>query len=288
MNEMLDMKTIIDIGFVLFVVAICARSLRGGTGNGAANLTAAWKGELEQLTGSLRELVDEASASSRNLDRKLIQRKKELESLLLELDQRAASFQDQEEDDYPNETWRVEPKPRSQPVRASEPAAERYTDHAQKIEKALQKKKEQLQAKEVKKPMRSQLAATLASQIEITKEKEEKEFINNPTSITDPVALSIAKRLLLAGKELHVIARKIDVPVSEIRALETYLRSEGYLIEDPRAVAPTRAIVKESSSVAPRNVTRSSAQQVVELEAEVNQRSSLEDLVDEIEDRTSF
>ena len=94
--------------------------------------------------------------------------------------------------------------------------------------------------------------------------------------------------MLLAGKELHVIARKIDVPVSEIRALETYLRSEGYLIEDPRAVAPTRAIVKESSSVAPRNVTRSSAQQVVELEAEVNQRSSLEDLVDEIEDRTSF
>lgn len=283
---MLDYKTLIDIGFVLFVVAICARSLRGGTSSASTNnLTAAWKVELEQLTTSLRELVDEASASSRNLDRKLQQRKKELESLLLELNQRSAALQE-DDDDLPNETWRVEP--RSKQAKGNERSSERYSEHVQKIEKALQKKKEQLQAKEAKKPLRNQLAATLASQIEVTNEKEEKEFLNNPTSITDPVALSIAKRLLLAGKELHVIARKIEVPVSEIRALETYLRSEGYLIEDPRTVAASKPIAKESTSAVQRNTSRRSAQQAVELENIVSERTSLEDLVDEIEDRTSF
>ncbi len=47
------------------------------------------------------------------------------------------------------------------------------------------------------------------------------------TSIMDVVTYRIARRLLTAGKELHIVARKVDLPVSEIRLLDQLMREEA-------------------------------------------------------------
>lgn len=52
------------------------------------------------------------------------------------------------------------------------------------------------------------------------------------TSIMDLVTYRIARRLLDSGKELHVVARKVDMPVSEIRLLDNLMRQEKKIKEE--------------------------------------------------------
>jgi len=280
MVDMLDIKTLVDIGFVMLVVAICARSVRGGE-NAGQQLTQAWKGELDTLAESLRELVDEAAASSRNLDRRLMQRKRELELLLGEIDSKTSSINNSQEkeaeDDFPNETWKVAAKerPRSKLTKAQRQA--RYEEHLAKIEQAMASKR----SKEAANQSRGgDLKKSLVEQIEATKEKQENEFLNNPTSITDPVALSIAKRLLLSGKSAQVIAKKLDVPVVEIQEFAAYLQAEGEL-------RPKKAVQAESTAS---SYTRAGSsprgKETIELEEVFDEDSSLETLIDQIEDRS--
>ncbi len=42
----------------------------------------------------------------------------------------------------------------------------------------------------------------------------------------DPVAYKIARRLLLQGQEIHVVARKLELPLSEVRILDKLVREE--------------------------------------------------------------
>lgn len=57
--------------------------------------------------------------------------------------------------------------------------------------------------------------------------EEEDDEIFSRLSIMDKTAYKIARRLLAAGAEIHVVARKLDLPVSEIRLLDRLMREHG-------------------------------------------------------------
>jgi hypothetical protein len=55
---------------------------------------------------------------------------------------------------------------------------------------------------------------------------KETDILTTP-SIIDPTTYSVARRLLARGAELHVVARKLEIPLAEVRLLDKLMRSEG-------------------------------------------------------------
>ncbi|HQH27543.1 MAG TPA: hypothetical protein PLP17_09130 [Oligoflexia bacterium] len=70
-------------------------------------------------------------------------------------------------------------------------------------------------------------ANSLLNEIEILRSDPVEGEAFSRTSIIDPATFHIARRLLKEGKEIHVVARKLELPVSEIRSLERMLRQEA-------------------------------------------------------------
>ena len=68
-------------------------------------------------------------------------------------------------------------------------------------------------------------AKSLATGIELIAQKEMTDE-SKPPAGTDPVAYKIARRLLFAGKEIHVVARKLGLALSEVRVIDKLLRDE--------------------------------------------------------------
>lgn len=262
----LGFQWLVDVGFVLFVTAACLHSLfRDNTS--ADRRRAAWQTELKELEQTLRGLIAEAGAASSNLDRNLLQRKRELEALLKRIEekdvtqqpaastrrttaspQREPNFSLGEENDLPNETWkRPVRKQAAEPVAAAKPkvpvarpakpqeepewksgyfeleqlinSAEDSVSLSQSIAAAVPPAR-----REAKQPM---LAATgLSEQIETINMSAAENDTFNMTSIMDQSTYRIARRLLKEGNELHIVARKLDLPVSEIRLLDKLMRRE--------------------------------------------------------------
>ena len=72
-------------------------------------------------------------------------------------------------------------------------------------------------------------ARSLAAQIEKLKTKPldpEEEILPPPPPGVDPIAFKVARRLLAQGREIHVVARKIELPVAEVRMIERMMRIE--------------------------------------------------------------
>ncbi|OVE80022.1 hypothetical protein BVY02_01480, partial [bacterium J17] len=84
MFEQISIQTIIDSAFVGFVVYTCWRSLSSSPEKAVANLGALNR-EYQSNEMKLKELIGEAGATGRNLERRLSKRKEELEKLLEEL-----------------------------------------------------------------------------------------------------------------------------------------------------------------------------------------------------------
>ncbi|OVE80211.1 hypothetical protein BVY02_01035, partial [bacterium J17] len=190
------------------------------------------------------------------------------------------------EDDLPNETWRTPPKWRSaargsqieteasseerstikleshleealentadtlapgmssSPNRVSQPAARRSSRDA-KPERTTERK---TASATQQKANLSKRLKEMASK-ELGDEETSSDPIYQQTAIVDPVAFKIAKRLLNSGKEIHVVARKLDLPVSEVRLLDSLLRQESKLadaeiVEEPVVEEP---VVEETT-----------------------------------------
>jgi hypothetical protein len=97
--------------------------------------------------------------------------------------------------------------------------------------------------------------------------------------MTDPIAYRIARRLLSQGIEIHVVARKLDLPVSEIRMLDRLMLDEAEASERRPAVYRRVEPIPERKIVRSQNATAQGSRQ---------QRSSLEldvELTERYEDR---
>lgn len=223
MTFVANLSTLIDIAFVGFVSFACWRSMRSAAEvpHAAAEL---WRNELKELEKVLRSLIDEAGTASAALDRRLARRKEEIEALLKRAEgvssstqsprtpaknpalarQRTAPPRETEvlelEDDLPNESWGARAKRQA-----------RELSEEDRIEQLVSRQRDTVQ---LSKP---------AGDEELNA-AQQRTFAQ--LSMTDPIAYKIARRLLSQGIEIHVVARKLDVPLSEIRVLDRLMREE--------------------------------------------------------------
>jgi len=75
-----------------------------------------------------------------------------------------------------------------------------------------------------KRSLAAQIEAIRSAAQEETDLQAERTF--KQLNIMDPTAYRIARRLLASGGEIHVVARKLDLPVSEVRLLDRLMREE--------------------------------------------------------------
>jgi hypothetical protein len=268
-------QSLVDIGFVLFVIAACYQSLFS---SGGSRTSAQAVHQTRQLESSLREMIDEASAAGSNLNRSLLKRKDELQSLIQKIDEAKLEAQTVieaprpqplsiprrasapaapapkqiVEEDLPNDSWRdglsatvtlEELADRSSDTiqiskAASKPVeqkpVETASDESRTIESLTQQLNTMLRAEQAKK-------LGLGNEIEVMKDSAKqplnKGFVG---SSVDPSVYRIARRLLASGKEIHVVARKLELPVAEVRLIDRMLREElGEAVSN--SVSPARA-----------------------------------------------
>ncbi|MFN8388901.1 MAG: hypothetical protein U0136_01265 [Bdellovibrionota bacterium] len=258
-----NFSSIVDIGFVLLVTAACLKGLSTGA-SPAERVAERWRNELRELEKVLRNLISEASTASSSLDRRLLRRKAELEQLLKQIENgapvRAASkpkpaakpagdtWELGEIGELPNDSWKVAAEQSAEETGTEESFDPGDTSELDELmgdtvdSVSLSRASQQLaRTAAPKAPMPSILRPpaqkTLSSKIEIikspaeTEEKTPEEIAEEKTfskmSIMDPTAYRIARRLLASGTEIHIVARKLDLPASEVRLLDKLMRQEG-------------------------------------------------------------
>lgn len=214
-----------------------------------------WSVELRELEQALRGLITEAGDASSKLDRSLLQRKTDLENLLKKLNQEelkakkrlAGSSNAQgkapvnslnSELDLPNESWLSCTKPQD----SLSDLIEATTDRVSLSNN----------------PKARTLAAKLA-QLNDAEEMltEEEEATYKQLNILDKSAYRIARRLLSSGTEIHVVARKLEMTVGEVRMLERLMRQESQTSEQnalntikPEEKIPSTKIIRSEAKPA--------------------------------------
>lgn len=238
---------IADIGFGLLVAGICLRTLLTDK-DSLLKQRALWKHELTELEKSLQTLIMEATESSQVFDTRIQRRQRELQELLDKAEARIATITNT------SENFKMIPVDRKSNTRHSTNTASNtargnnnniYEDEdswtiSERGERRLSQEIEVLEDKSTRSQSsqaqlqqrieRQRIATKQAKEeakIQEEKEAEEDLEIFKHTSIVDPIVFRIAKRLLLEGKELHVVARKLELPVSEIRHLDGLLREQA-------------------------------------------------------------
>ena len=221
-----------------------------------------WQGELQQVEGVLRRLVADATSASQSLDRQLSRRHEELAALARRIDQHnteqnvrlnpellaianenavSAAAPQSLLDDLPNPTW----------LKSSKPAVS---------QKAKNKHTEQFDTENQARAIEP--LPGLSSEIEVEKQLEspppsshEAIIAALPSALgvsmlsnTDIAAYRVAARLLANGKEIHVVARKLGLPIHEIRGLDLLLRGETQVKDESSAAA-----YEETASKQPRH-----------------------------------
>ncbi len=234
---------IADIGFGLLVAGICLRTLLTDK-DSLLKQRALWKHELTELEKSLQTLIMEATESSQVFDTRIQRRQRELQELLDKAEARIATITNT------SENFKMVPADRKSNTRHSTNSTRTNTNNiyededswiiSERGERRLSQDIEMLDDKSTRtQSTQTQLQQRLERQriatkqakeeakIQEEKEAEEDLEIFKHTSIVDPIVFRIAKRLLLEGKELHVVARKLELPVSEIRHLDGLLREQA-------------------------------------------------------------
>jgi len=228
MFDTFSIEQFVDIGFILLVSGACLRSLFHNT-EAQEQRIKLWKSELGQTTELLRELVTEASSASMNLDRSLGRRKDELEKLLHKIESVGTIVLEKitqaEDDDLPNDSWRkpLDFKKLNKSTSTNRTGLSDLVDSQDDRISLSIKASERLDQAAAE---RVQQKSNLSKQVRVTRaEAPELEF-EPRNSVIDPVAYKVARRLLTRGQEIHVVARKLELPLSEVRLLDKVIRQE--------------------------------------------------------------
>ena len=217
---------IIDISLVGLLAYLCVQVLLLKAQKNNAQTSSIVSDELSSLENSLRGLLQEAKNSSLQLDKTLVSRKNELVDLLDQLQTKETNIKAkvQEQEELPNDSWSKPSKFKA--YKEIREAAKTNTEHAQEIEQLLKEKKDPVTLSSNSLLQKQQLA----NEIEIVREQKPvlqiKKSKSTMQTIKDPTALKIATRLLQEGKEIHVVARKLEIPLADVRALDLQLRGE--------------------------------------------------------------
>ena len=265
---------VVDIGFIIAVMAVCFQVLFGAS-DSLHRKTKRWKDELRYLEDTLRTLIAEAGATGNNLNRNLVKRKEELTALLQQIEEaklneladretraaRPAPRRQPPVEDLPNESW----APKAAPRKSEASLPDEQGDYLElqalatpdevtistQVRRAPVAQASAAQAKPSK-PTSTKIVSELAKQIEISRKRENESHPRGFSGASaDQTVYRIAERLLRSGKEIHVVARKLEIPLSEVRLIESQIRSEdGIPMEEPVAVvrAPQDAVLVSNSN----------------------------------------
>ena len=240
--ESFSLEQLIDLGLVAMVVLaghqfLFAKGVSITKGE-AQDLPAKGVGkitnELKNVEATLRELISEAGAAGSRLNHSLLERQHELEQLLGQLrssesnirgqqlsnrergseESSQAELQSEVIDDLPNQTWLEEKKEDSLGSKA-----QLKQDNVSISAEALKSSRTQQKPDSKLQSLKEKVEVAVAKSNETT----EAPPIN---SAIDPVAYRVAQRLLGRGEEIHVVSRKLDMPLAEVRLLDRLLRKK--------------------------------------------------------------
>ena len=223
-----------DSAFVLLVMFACWRALSGSTNSGN---TKRWKQELSVLESSLRDIVSEATIASGTLDKQLMRRQEDLELLLRRIEKAQVNFAELRHQDNPDQSRAVgraqhqaSRLPANEPGRFKDDAATSPTDKYLDSERSpvdfndstFTDEDEDLPNPTWRKrqPTVPQAAPPLRQQIEMVRANDSARAERELLRTIDPVALRVAERLLQSGQKIHVVARKLELSIAQVRAID--------------------------------------------------------------------
>lgn len=240
-------QNIIDCAFPLFVAALCIRCwllTKVLSGNKAQ----AWQEELKAVEESIKGLITKATTASNNLDRTLIIRKRELETLLQKLEQNSkhgfstkkkSSYQitagtssENLLEDLPNQTWE---KTKSRILTEDNKFASKtqpwtlkheYIEPVKSKDRLIELAETEADQVSISRTSNPTLQRSLVNSIEIINEEQSTEKLFSQLNFPDITTFNVARRLLKEGHEIHIVSRKLDVPVAEVRMLDSLMRNE--------------------------------------------------------------
>jgi hypothetical protein len=226
----IGLEAIIDIGFVILVVGLCGHNVFIAT-RSAEKRSKQFYQELRDLEKSLRSLIDQAATQSHQFEQSLGRKKHELEFLLRNLESIESSAKASGViNEFPNETWNRPNRPSRGMNEYTLGDEDNYTIELEQVAN-LQQDKINISRARTPKESKQVIAdprkarKTLNEKIQVSK---------NGIPIRrgpDPVPYRIARRLLASGQEIHVVARKLELPLSEVRLIDKLIRSgenEGF------------------------------------------------------------
>lgn len=250
--ESLGFAQLIDICFVA-LVTICCLSALASTSNRGENRAREWKRELEELRRSLELLISEAATASRSLDKSLSERQEQLADLLARIE---SSAEVRAAAELPRA------KAPNRPVETAASAAQRPAADAfdpDSPNPSWERELPKASAPENDGSLRGQIEVTRQSAARAKKSDTRHVTIQRKRSI-DPLAERVARRLLSRGQEIHIVARKLDLSLSDVRLIDRELREErGEIVDEPgdfQMLEPTDEIVSLDSGRAARQAGR--------------------------------
>lgn len=262
MFSQINISQIVDLGFIALVSFVCIRNIFSPSGDDAAKRAEGVRADLRELESALRDLIGEAAAASGNLDRSLNRRKAELEALLRKIESKQAANDDPAEipaapvrphaaaartyqakaveAGFPNDSWVFDDQTEESAEEIAGSLRELIENSddsvtlSHEFERIAEKREAEVRGRntanrqaptakqkpEAKQISKGGLGAALAKRLAETK-AEEQEYIPD---FIEPGTFRVAKRLLMAGQEIHVVSRKLDMPLGDVRVIERLIR----------------------------------------------------------------
>ncbi|MCC6933927.1 MAG: hypothetical protein IT292_11870 [Deltaproteobacteria bacterium] len=222
---------IVDVLFAGLVMATCFFSLTKDGEAGAKKLSL-WHQELGDLQNALKELIEDAGVASNNLDRRLLKRKEELEKVLAELESKEqtlcqnAATKAEDSSSLPNSSWLEQDIERESVADYEKLVSEYEIWHSEKPRQVVPKNSQVLQPK---------VAELAVKQEKVQKEKQQLDESQQLTllkrTLNDNIDIQtyrVAKRLISQGHNTSVVARKMQIPASQVRIIENVIKdAEG-------------------------------------------------------------
>jgi hypothetical protein len=136
-------------------------------------------------------------------------------------------------------------------------------------------------AQKQKAPVRREIDqrdSELARRIEVfLDDKKAPRLMGKVDESSDPAAYKIARRLLEAGKEIHLVAKKVGLPIEEIRVLDS-------MVNGPTEIPEEIHFVRAIEPAAPVNATYSRSKQILRPQENYTEVRGMEDENDPLEE----
>jgi|GEM_PF-3041255 len=247
-------RAIIEVAMTGFILSSCAvslfRSARAIRLAQSGKSMDSAKSELGRLQASIRSMIDEAKNAGLGLNEDLIKRKIELESLLrapLNSKGIPSSAEDKNsfEESLPNETWHLGYRNSRHPQQGRTSSKEDMRQSSgSKLERSHEKEisvvEERLSRVGHANEKASSYELSYDNSPPLTRAQDTdreldlkrvridiRKFLRQDMHEDRSVARRIAYRLLKGGEEIHIVARKLEMQLEDIRSLDRLVRRES-------------------------------------------------------------